>query len=177
MIVDELRSELHDAADVSGIDVDAALEQVCASSSRRRRRRKSTRAVVVGFVVCVALGAVVYGVQPADDSRLGRVEAGSDADIPELPSTFEPAPETVNPISRVTITDDTHIQVGLPCPFGEPQVSANETATEVRLSARYSPTPFACLLALQVVLDAPLGQRVIVDSATDRPVTIEADHR
>ncbi len=66
--------------------------------------------------------------------------------------------------------DDQTLLVGLNSCHADPVVTVHETASEVVLDVRGRPTNLDCLEVERVRLDAPLGDRPIIDGTTEREV-------
>ncbi|MDQ3526642.1 MAG: hypothetical protein M3424_01890 [Actinomycetota bacterium] len=74
-------------------------------------------------------------------------------------------------------TDERELQVGVDTCNREPEVTALETATEVRLSVRvnrsFALTKNDCLDGAMVTLKEPLGDRQVVDDSTGVQLTVQ----
>lgn len=82
------------------------------------------------------------------------------------------------PVIEVWVgTDDRELQVTVDSCNREPEVTAVETAEDVRLHARvdrsFALATNACADGATVMLEEPLGNRAVLDESTGAPLTVQ----
>ena len=68
--------------------------------------------------------------------------------------------------------DSTELEMSVESCNGDPVVTAEESPTQVRLSVEGGDTPDDCLDSARVTLEAPLGNRTVVDEGTGKAVEV-----
>jgi|GEM_PF-3107974 len=180
--------ELQAAADASGVVVDIAYDRVFSEAELHAAARSVDGTWeqvpgVAGMGVDTVGGRLEFDVASGDDGGAATCAALTEllADV-GVPYAFEVFEGSTDPtvrgpaaISEAWLYDDRTLHVNVGTCGGDPEITVlEETDTEVRLSivstdvAQGWPSTL-CLDGLDITLEAPFGERTLVDLTTGRP--------